>query len=111
MYGEDVPPIDLCFSFGKPMISPDLFPLLLMNNVQCYWSQQAGYSLTDQQFRKVLYDYAFLRNTWQQNKAARAKEAYAHREVWEREFIIGLGTRLGPFWYPASQESEAESSA
>lgn len=100
LYGEDVPPINLCISFGKPMISPDLFPLLLMDNVHCYWSQQVGHSLTDEQFRKVLYDYAFLRQTWQKDKTARAKEAQAHRDIWEQEFILGLGKRLGPFWYP-----------
>jgi hypothetical protein len=102
MFGEDVPPITLCLAFGKPMISPDLFPPLLMDNVQCYWSQQAGLTLTEQQFRKVLYDYAFLRQTWQKDKTARAKQAGVHREIWEREMILGLGQRLGPFWYPQS---------
>lgn len=101
LYGEAVPPIELCFAFGKPMISPDLFPPLLMDNVQCYWSQQAGYSLTDQQFRQVLYDFAFLRKTWQKDKAARARAASAHQQIWEREVIVGLGKRLGPFWYPS----------
>lgn len=105
MYGEYVPPIELCFAFGKPMVSPDLFPPLLMDNVQCYWSQQAGYSLTHQQFRKAVYDSALLRNTWQKDKAARAKEASAHRELWQREVILGLGKRLGPFWYPDFPET------
>jgi hypothetical protein len=100
LFGEDVPPITLCLAFGKPMISPDLFPPLLMDNVHCYWSQQAGLTLTEQQFRKVLYDYAFLRQTWQKDKTARAKQAGEHQQVWEREMILGLGQRLGPFWYP-----------
>ncbi|MCA9242228.1 MAG: hypothetical protein KDA37_18580 [Planctomycetales bacterium] len=103
IFGEDIPDITLYCSFGKPTISPDLFPSLLMDNVQCYWSQLAGYSLTDQQFRKVLYDYAYMRPTWQRDKKARAKEALAHQEIWERDVILGLGTRLGPFWYPESQ--------
>lgn len=100
LYGEDIPPITLCFAFGKPMVSPDLFPPLLMSNVQCYWSQQVGYTLTDRQFRKVLYDYAFVRRTWQKNKTLRAKQAEAFRDTWEQEMILGLGKRLGPFWYP-----------
>ena len=100
LYGQDVPPITLCLAFGKPVVSPDLFPPLLMGNVQCYWSQQAGYTLTDEQYRKVLYDYAFLRRTWQKDKIARAKEAQAQREIWEQEVILGLGKRYGPFWYP-----------
>jgi hypothetical protein len=100
LYGEEIPPITLCLSFGKPMISPDFIPPLLMDNVHCYWSQQAGYGLTDAQFRKVLYDYAYLRQTWQKDKALRAKEAQVQQEVWEQEVIVGLGKRLGPFWYP-----------
>jgi hypothetical protein len=100
VYGEEISPITLCLSFGKPTISPDLFPPLLMDNVQCYWSQQAGLSLDDRQFRKVLYDYAYLRPTWQRDKTTRAKAAIDHQEIWQREAILGLGTRLGPFWYP-----------
>lgn len=110
LYGEDIPPITLCIAFGKPMISPDLFPPLLMDNVECYWSQQAGYTLSDRQFRKVLYDYAYLRRTWQKDKTARAKEAQRHRDIWEREFILGLGKRLGPFWYPDVPEKLAAES-
>ena len=82
------------------MVAPDLFPPLLMDDVQCYWSQQAGYSLTEQQFRRIVYDYAYLRQTWQEDKTERAKAAMAHQEIWERETIVGLGKRLGPFWYP-----------
>ncbi len=103
MFGEDVPPITLCLAFGKPMISPDLFPPLLMDNVHCYWSQQAGLTLTEPQFRKVLYDYAFLRQTWQKDKAARAQQAITQQEIWQRERIVGLGRRLGPFWYPEGE--------
>jgi hypothetical protein len=100
LYGEAVPPIRMCLAFGKPMVAPDLFPPLLMDDVQCYWSQQAGYSLTEQQFRRIVYDYAYLRQTWQEDKTERAKAAMAHQEIWERETIVGLGKRLGPFWYP-----------
>jgi hypothetical protein len=100
MYGEHIPPISLCLAFGKPMLSPDLLPPLLMDNVQCYWSQQAGYTLSDQQFRTVLYDFAYLRQTWQKNKTARAKEAQAQQKFWEQEVILGLGKRIGPYWYP-----------
>jgi hypothetical protein len=105
LYGEDVPPISLCVSFGKLTISPDLFPPLLMDTVHCYWSQQVGSSLTDLQFRHILYDYAFLRQTWQQDKIARAEAAKTHQEIWQREVLVGLGQRLGPFWYPRFPDS------
>lgn len=109
LYGESIPPITLCLSFGKPMVSPDLFPPLLMGSVQCYWSQQIGYSLTDQQFRKVLYDAVYLRKTWQKDKAMRAKEAQDDQTIWEQEVVLGLGKRLGPFWYPELSQPSAQS--
>jgi hypothetical protein len=105
LYGEEIPPISLCISFGKLTVSPDLFPPLLMDTIHCYWSQQVGSSLTDAQFRHILYDYAFLRQTWQQDKIARAKEAEIHREIWQRDVLVGLGQRLGPFWYPRFPDS------
>jgi hypothetical protein len=105
VYGEDVPPITFCLAFGKPTISPDLFPPLLMDNVQCYWSQQVGLGLDDQQFRKMLYDYTYLRQTWQKDKTARARAAVEHQDIWQQEVILGLGTRLGPFWYPKFPDS------
>jgi hypothetical protein len=99
-YGLDVPLISLFLGFGKPFVSPELFPPLLQGEVQCYWSQQVGYSLTARQLRLIFYDYAFLRNTWQQDKLTRAAEAVEDRTLWESELILGLGRRMGPFWYP-----------
>jgi hypothetical protein len=100
VYGEDVPPITLFLGFGKPFVSPELFPPLLQGDVQCYWSQQIGYSLTERQLRMILYDYAYLRQTWSEDKTARAAQAQADRALWESEYILGLGRRIGPFWYP-----------
>jgi len=86
---------------------PDLLPPALMGQVQCYWSQQPGYTLTETQLRTILYDYAYLRHTWQKEKLERAKEALVHRQAWEEGPILGLGIRLGPFWYPAPMVSPA----
>ena len=49
----------------------------------------------------AFYDYAYLRATWQADKEGRATAARAHRSIWESAQTLGLGTRLGPFWYPA----------
>ena len=49
-----------------------------------------------------LYDHAYLRKTWQQDKSERTPQVLKYREVWETAPIVGLGTRIGPFWYPAS---------
>ena len=44
LYGEDISPATLYLAFGKPMISPPIIPPLLIGQLQCYWSQQPGYS-------------------------------------------------------------------
>lgn len=107
IYGDYIQPITLYVGFGKPIIVPDVIPPLLMNHVQSYWSQQPGYTLTEKQLRTILYDYAYLRPTWRAEKLERAKEAVAHRSAWEEGPILGLGMRLGPFWYPAPLSSPA----
>ena len=100
LYGEAVPLITLFLAFGKPIISPDLLPPLLAGTVHCYWTQRPGYQLTVKELRLVLYDYAFLRKTWSEDKTGRAEEVLATRAAWEQGPILGLGMRLGPFWYP-----------
>ena len=107
IYGEDIPPITLYLAFGKPTILPEIIPPVLLGQVQCYWSQQPGYTLTETQLRTILYDYAYLRPTWQAEKLERAKAALNHRQAWEEGPILGLGMHLGPFWYPAPMSSAA----
>jgi hypothetical protein len=105
LYGEDVPDIDLFLGFGKPVVSPDLLPPLLCNKVDCYWTQRPGYRLDDEEFRAILYDHAVLRRTWQADKTERAAGALACRQAWEQGPTLGLGTRIGPYWYPTSHPS------
>ena len=100
LYGEDVPLVTLYLSFGKPTLAPFLVPPLLAGVVQCYWTQRPGYALTDLEWRQILYDYAYLRPTWTADKTGRAEEILTNRTVWEQGPILGLGTRVGPFWYP-----------
>ncbi len=106
LYGEDIPLATLFLSFGKPLINHDLLPPLIIGDLQCYWDQKPGYSLTDQDFRRILYDYAYLRQTWTADKADRELSALEHRHAWEQAPILGLGQRLGPFWYPQSAQPE-----
>ncbi len=101
LFGADIPPANLLLSFGKPLVALDHLPPLLFKEIQCYWTQRPGYSLTEREFRTILYDYAYLRSTWRQDKTGRAEEALVHRAAWENGPTIGLGTHLGPFWYPA----------
>lgn len=101
LYGEAIPPATLLLSFGKPSIFADLIPPLLMGKLECYWRQGFGYELDERLLRTILYDYAYLRATWQQDKTGRAEQVLLYREAWEQPPTIGLGMRLGPFWYPA----------
>lgn len=107
LYGEELPPAALYLSFGKPMMAFDVIPpLLLAADVQCYWSQRPGYILDEQLLRSVIYDYAFLRRTWTADKEARYATLMDHSLTWERPLVLGLGRRLGTFWYPADGEEQ-----
>ena len=101
LYGEDVPLASLLVAFGKPMVSPEQVPPLLMGRMDCYFTQKPGYRLTEREWRTLLYDHAYVRRTWRQDKTGRADEASGHRRAWEEGPLLGLGIRLGPFWYPA----------
>lgn len=105
VYGEDIPLATLYLAFGKPMVSLEIVPPLLMGQLQCYWSQQPGYTLTERQLRMIFYDYAYIRNTWQEEKLERAKEVLLQRQAWEEGPMLGFGMRLGSFWYPAPMSS------
>ncbi len=101
VYGEELPLATLLLAFGKPVFSTDQLPPLLLGKVDCYWTQQPGYRVTEQDFRTLLHDAAFVRRTWREDKTGRSMEALNHRQAWEEGPILGLGARLGPFWYPA----------
>lgn len=105
LYGEKIPPAEIYIGTGKLQMSSLQLPLLLVTGpLQCYWSQRPGYSLDQHQLRAILYDYAYLRKTWQKDKSGRAEQALAERNLWERGNVLGLGVRKGPFWYPAPFE-------
>jgi hypothetical protein len=107
LYGEDVPLAKLYLSFGKPIFVADLLPPLLAGDVQSYWIQRPGYSIDEQLLRRILYDYAYLRPTWMQDKSARYADVEVHRSLWEQAPTLGLGRRAGPFWYPLTEQESA----
>jgi hypothetical protein len=100
LYGEPIPAITMFLSTGKPMFNLNLLPPLLVGSVQSYWRQQPGHSLTELEWRSILYDYAYTRATWREDKEGRAELALAHNAIWQTAPTLGLGVRLGPFWYP-----------
>lgn len=99
-YGEEIPPAKLLLSTGKLLISTETLPPLLTGDTQCYWLQKPGYTMSTEEFQRILYDYSYVRQTWRQDKTGRAETAITYRETWENAPILGLGKRLGPFWYP-----------
>ena len=100
LYKADIPAATMLLDFGKPVIPSDLLPPFLAGKLECYWTQRPGYSLDEEQFRQILYDFAYVRKTWREDKTGRAEKAHIYRQAWEEGPILGLGTRLGPFWYP-----------
>lgn len=101
IYGEDISPITLYLNHGKPEFSFNTIPPLLLGQAQCYWNQKPGSVLDDTLLRTIFYDYAYLRKTFRADKLERAHAALADQEAWISAPMLGVGTRMGPFWYPA----------
>lgn len=99
-YGEEVSPATLCLSWGKPLVAVDIVPPLIASDVQCYWSQRPGFAQTEETIRSIFYDYAYTRRTWQQDKSTRYTDVTAQRALWETPSVLGIGQRVGAFWYP-----------
>jgi hypothetical protein len=108
IYGEEIPPATLYLGAGKPQVEDSQIPLLLVGKLECYWRQHLGYDLDATTLRTILYDYAYLRPTWQADKTGRAEQVTLHAQAWAKPPVIGLGQRLGPFWYPAPIASVLE---
>jgi hypothetical protein len=100
-YGEEIPPATLYLGAGKPQVEASQIPLLLVGKMECYWRQHLGYDLDAETLRTILYDYAYIRPTWQADKTGRAEQVVEHAQVWENPPIIGMGQKVGPFWFPA----------
>ena len=104
-YGEAIPPIRLYIGYGKPVMSAAVCPPLLeaFDGMHCYWLQKPGFVTNEKSVLKILYDYAYTRRTWIQDKSERTAKVLNFREVISRDNILGVGVRLGPFWYPDDQ--------
>ncbi len=101
VYGEAIPPATLYLGTGKPQIVESIVLPLLVGKLECYWRQHLGYDLDVRTFRTILYDFAYIRPTWRADKTGRAEQVLAYQDAWTQPPVIGMGVRLGPFWYPA----------
>jgi hypothetical protein len=101
-YREAIPPIELYIGYGKPVMSSAVCPPLLgaFHGMHCYWQQKPGFITSEESVLKVLYDYAYTRKTWVKDKSQRTAEVLHFRDEISREIVLGVGRRLGPFWYP-----------
>ncbi len=104
VYGEDVPPATLYIGTGKPQVAQSVVPPLLLGKLECYWSQHLGYDLDERRLRTILYDFAYVRCPMQMDKSGRAEQVLAYEDAWGEPPVMGMGMRLGPFWYPAPLE-------
>lgn len=105
--GEPLPPAEVLIAFGKPLFGGDIFPVVFASGtMQCYWTQRPGYDLPDGDLRRIFYDYAYTRRTWVADKRPRYDALEEQRAVWERGRIVGLGRRVGGFWYPSDELCE-----
>jgi len=101
-YNEKIPPAKLYVGYGKPFISAAICPpsLAAFDGMHCYWLQKPGYVTNESSVLSILYDYAFTRKTWQSDKSNRTEKVLEFRAEISKENILGVGKRLGPFWYP-----------
>jgi hypothetical protein len=89
-------------SSGKTLVAPDALPILLMGEMHCYWMQQPGYALDTNVLHAMITDAMYTRKTWKADKTTRYHDVSEQRDMLERAHVLGLGTRMGSFWYPFS---------
>jgi hypothetical protein len=101
-YHEEIPPIKLYIGYGKPSMSAAVCPPALgaFDGMHCYWLQKPGFVTSESSVLSILYDYAFTRKTWQSDKSDRTEKVLEFRTEISQEYVLGVGKRLGPFWYP-----------
>lgn len=101
-YKEAIPPVKLYIGYGKPVLSAAVSPPLLgaFDGVHAYWLQKPGFLTDERGVLSIIYDYAFTRQTWMRDKSQRTEQILNHRTEITKDRILGLGKRLGPFWYP-----------
>jgi hypothetical protein len=106
IYGEAIPPVTMLVSFGKPMIVPDIVPPELIGDMQCYWYQRPGYSVDPTAIRRMLYDYAFHRKTWQAQRDQRyTADLLSVYNILPTSRILGIGRRIAnDFWFPEDEQ-------
>ncbi|MCP4076079.1 MAG: hypothetical protein GY744_07835 [Gammaproteobacteria bacterium] len=107
-YKEAIPPIKLYIGYGKPVMSSAVCPPLLaaFDGMHSYWLQKPGFLTDERSVLSVLYDYAHTRKTWISDKSERTEQVLNYRDEMLQDNILGIGKRLGPFWYPDNNQGK-----
>jgi hypothetical protein len=100
IYGPEVAPCRMYIGGGKPFLTAEFQLPFLIDEAQAMWYQMPGYrGLSPTIIRRVIYEATVMRSTWSENKDRRYADVQDRREEWERPLILGVGRRLGAFWY------------
>jgi hypothetical protein len=101
-YKEPIPPIKLYVGYGKPVMSAAVCPPSLgaFDGMHSYWLQKPGFVTDERSILSILYDYSFTRQTWMSDKSERTTQVLNYRTEISQDTVLGVGKRLGPFWYP-----------
>ena len=102
-YGEDVPPVDVFIRPCECRLS-ETMPPFLGEYAECYFTPVPATEMRGDWYRKVLYDFMFVRRrtfgakSYRENLEPQALEYL--RGYYERHAttVMGLGHRVGGFW-------------
>lgn len=104
IYGEPIPLATVYISSNKTLIASDALPPAIPGEMHCYWMLRPGYALDEATMQQIIRDI-HNRQTWTANKTDRYQYVHAHRDILECPNVLGLGQRIGPFWYPLTQDT------
>lgn len=102
-YGEEIPPVDVFIRPCECRLS-ETMPPFLGEYAECYFTPVPATEMKGDWYRKVLYDYMFVRRRTFGAKSYRENlepEALAYlRGYYEKNAttVMGLGHRVGGFW-------------
>lgn len=113
MYGTGVPMADFFIMATKFAGLGALPPLLYNEKTQLYFLAAPGVlALNRDVFRKILYDYLFLRFTGTRatcpEDSLESADRLADYFFLHKESVLGLGKKIGKFWVPMIENEKGK---
>ncbi|WLE97443.1 MAG: hypothetical protein QTN59_01130 [Candidatus Electrothrix communis] len=109
LYGQLIPPADF-FIISSKLAGLGALPAFLCDgDTQVYYLPAPGvYALTEQSYRKILYDLIYMRESKDSaNEQRVAQDEHERLIAWYANHatdVIGLGKKIGSVWVPNSTE-------